>query len=189
MPANCQRSRAASSEVLREFAATILSSEQFSSENTDQNIKGLIPAEHRQMIQGLLDETSLGLKVLCSLDASDTSEMSKKVILQQKCYLEITVYGPFELFDDIGSWFQDYNIYLQDPRKVERQDVKYCNPHRLSVQDIGSCLLVSEYIMSNSKLVGLEQLSDRPELLDILSSHMDLEETPQPAALKTTLKK
>lgn len=141
------------------------------------------------MIQGLLDESTIDLEVFCSLDGTNASETSDKVFIQQTCSLDVTVYGPFELFDEIGTYFQDYNIYLQDPSKVERQDVKYCNPHRLSVEDIESCHLVSDHISWNSKLVGFEQIMDRSELLDILSSHADLEEASQPAALKTTLKR
>jgi hypothetical protein len=72
---------------------------------------------------------------------------------------------------------------------VGKQDVKYCNPHRLSVEDIGSCVLVSTCVSQNLKLSNLQDIGYRPDFLDILSSHADLEETSQPKAVRTSLQR
>lgn len=141
------------------------------------------------MIQGLLEEASLELEVSGSFSETNASLGPEKVFVQRPCWLDMTVYGPFELFDEIGTWFQDYNVYLQDPINKHNRDVRYCNPHRLSVQDLTSCPLVSELISKNSKLTGLEELVERPDFLDILSTHADLPETQQPTAVRTSLKR
>lgn len=152
-------------------------------------VSGRIPPEHGQMIQGLLDEASLDLEVSCSIIVPDGSAHSDRSIMQLSCSLEITLYGPFELFDDIGIWLEDYNVNLQDPIRLGKQNVKYCNPHRLSVEDIESCVLVSTCVSQNSRLSNLQVIEQRPEFLDILSSHADLEETSQPKAVRTSLQR
>ena len=140
------------------------------------------------MIQGLLDEQALDLHVSCTLDGEPKTRSSSRSSALSPCVLDITVYGPLELFEEIGSWFQEYEVYLQDPR-VCHLDVRYCNPHRLSSNDLDSCPLVSEVVSQISTLVHLQDITERPDLLDILSSHIELEETPQPAVIRTVLKR
>lgn len=48
--------------------------------------------------------------------------------------MDIVVYGPSNLFDDIGDFFQDNGYYLQEPRDCDR-NVPYRNPHSLSGED------------------------------------------------------
>ncbi|KAI1439376.1 hypothetical protein F5Y02DRAFT_424071 [Annulohypoxylon stygium] len=105
-----------------------------------------------------------------------------------QCMLEITVYGPLDLYDEIGSWFQEYEIYLQDPRTCHL-DVKYYNPHRLLSDDLKSCPLVSELIDLASSLIPLKQITQQTDMLGVLCHSTDLEETPQPAAIRATLKR
>lgn len=70
------------------------------------------------MIQGLLDEKSVELYISCAIDGSQTVETQKtpRSSAPVECFLEITVYGPLELFDEIGTWFEQSEVYLQDPR-------------------------------------------------------------------------
>ncbi|KAI6084099.1 SNF2 family N-terminal domain-containing protein [Hypoxylon rubiginosum] len=155
----------------------------------DVHISGRIPSEHSQMIQGLLDEQSLQLFVSCITNTGQITSKPSKSSRISKCILEITVYGPFELFGEIGSWFQEYEIYLQDPR-VCYVNTKYCNPQRLSSGNPGSCPFVSD-VINRSEIVQ-EQVQNMPtqsDMLDIFSSHCDLDEATQPTAIKTTLKK
>jgi hypothetical protein len=140
------------------------------------------------MIQGLLDEQALDLHVSCTLDGEPAARKSYRSSVQSPCVLEITLYGPLELFEEIGSWFQEYEVYLQDPRECHL-DVRYCNPQRLSSDDLDSCPFVSESISQASKLVHLQGIAERPDLLDILSNHVDLKETEQPAVIRTALKR
>lgn len=167
----------------------ILSSESFAAKDQNLQIRGKILPEHGQIIQGLLDETALELEVSGIFDAADPSTKDGNVFVQRQCSLAITIYGPADLFEEIGTWFQEYNIYLQDPTHAERQNARYYNPHRLSVEDLNSCPLISEFLTQNSKLVGFEEVGDHLDFLDILSTHADLPETQQPSAVCTRLEK
>jgi len=68
-------------------------------------------------------------------------------------------------------------------------DVRYSNPQRLSSDDLDSCPLVSEVVSITSRIVHLQDVTERPDLLDILSSYVELEETPQPAVIRAVLKR
>jgi hypothetical protein len=149
---------------------------------------GRIPTGHGQMIQGLLDEQALDLHISCTIDGEPTAKKLTRSSVLLPCLLDITVYGPLELFEEIGTWFQEYEVYLQDPRMCHL-DVRYCNPQRLSSDDLDSCPLVSEVVGKASRLVQLRDIAEQPDLLDILSSHADLEETAQPTVIRTVLKR
>jgi hypothetical protein len=154
-------------------------------------VHGVVVSEHRQMIQGLREEESLELHVYCKFDSQSLTRKLDRKLSQVSCLLSLTLYGNFELFDEIGSWFDEYEIYLQDPLICHR-DVRYCNPQRLSSASLwswDSCLLVSQVVAQTSKGVRLEDMTERPELLDILSSHAELEETPQPAVIQAILQR
>lgn len=94
-----------------------------------------------------------------------------------------------DLFGEIGSWFEEYDICLQDPDQLGVLDVKYCNPHRLFFCNLADCHLLSEQLKSNMSTTRYEEIVAQPDLLDILSSHSDLEEAPQPTAIQTILKR
>lgn len=166
-----------------------MSSEYFNSKDKDLGIQGRISMDHGQMIQGLMEESTLELQLSCSIDVTNAPSKSKKVFLQRPCSLTIIVYGPFELFKEIGGWFQEYNVYLQDPVNANKSDLKYCNPHRLSAEDMASCPMVSELVSQKPRLIGFEEIRDRPDFLDMLSSHAELPEAPQPTTIRTDLKR
>jgi hypothetical protein len=100
------------------------------------------------------------------------------------------IYGPLSLTEEIGEFFQSYDIYLQDPYHCD-WDVRYCNPHRLSSADLMSLPMTSE-INSTMTVLGTttsEILPERSELLAILNTSEELPEAPQPEAIKTVLER
>ncbi|RSL97570.1 hypothetical protein CDV31_012983 [Fusarium ambrosium] len=97
------------------FSVQIKTSTEFKSDEYPE-IRGSILSEHGQMIQGLLDEETLDLHVFCTIEDSQGSSQQKTRSAPLQCTFEITVYGPLELFEEIGTWFEDYQVYLQDPR-------------------------------------------------------------------------
>ncbi|KAF9784158.1 hypothetical protein IL306_008311 [Fusarium sp. DS 682] len=171
------------------FPVELEGSTRFSAKDLS-NVSGQILSEYGQMIQGLLDETSLELHVSCVIDGSQSVDAQKppRSLSTISCTLEISVYGPLELFDELGTWFEHYQIYLQDPRECHRE-VRYCNPHRLSTDDISACPLLSDIISQSSKSLQLEVIAQQPDLLDELNSHEDLEEAPQPSVIKRELRR
>jgi len=175
--------------VTSPFPVQIVSSDRFATTNGTEG-SGKLTAEHGQMIQSLLEESSLQLFATCTLDAEPTVQKPNRVASQlfRPCTLDITIYGPEDLFEDIGAWFQEYDLYLQDPCRVHL-DTKYCNPHKLSVDDIDSCPTVSDAVRQSSRSLLLHDVPDRPDLLDLLSNGSELEETQQPVVIRAALKK
>lgn len=169
------------------FSVHMNSSRQFKSDNRPE-ISGHILSEHGQMIQGLLDEETLDLYVSCTIldSQGSTSQRTRSTPLQ--CTLEITVYGPAELFEELGEWFEAYQVYLQDPRYCHI-NVRYYNPHRLSSEDLASCPFVANVVSNGSRALHLEAMPQQEDLLDILSSLDDLEETAQPTVIKGRLRR
>lgn len=149
---------------------------------------GRISGSHSQIIQGLLEEQSLELHATCVADEDTASGKTSYVSTLITCTLDITVYGPSELFDEIGSWFQDYDIYLQDP-PVCHNNVRYYNPQRLSTGDLHSCPMLEDIVSRPKLLEKLHKLVDQQDFLDTLSTDIELEEAPQPPNIETSLQR
>ena len=97
--------------------------------------------------------------------------------------LSAILYGPKWLSEDIGTFCQDSEIYLQDPLGCDR-DVLYCNPHRLSSDEDACCTTFVLQRASNNVVVTKLHVSDA---LDILSIPRVLGEVATPRWLKTEL--
>lgn len=153
-------------------------------------MSGQISPDYSQMIQELLNETYLELHVSCITDGfrSVNAQKPPRGPSTISCSLEISVYGPLEVFEELGTWFEHYQVYLQDPRECH-QEVRYCNPHRLSTDDITSCPLLSDVISQSSNPLQLELIAQQSDLLDELCNHQNLEETPQPSVIKRELRR
>ncbi|KAJ2988129.1 hypothetical protein NUW58_g4138 [Xylaria curta] len=175
--------RQASQDLPASFEVQLDSASRFTSKNYSF-IRGRVHTEHAQLLQGVTDEKTLDLYVTCTADARPVAKKRGRTHMLWPCTLDITVYGPFDLFDELGNWFQDYEVHLQDPR-VCHLDTKYCNPQRLS--SVRPWPLVSE-IVSQRLFPTPKEIPERSDFLDILSSHVDLEETPQPLTIRTSLK-
>lgn len=138
------------------------------------------------MLQLLLEEQTMLIKVSCRPDDVSTSRKSAQSFLLLPCTLEVTVYGTQDLLDeDIGVWFQDYDVYLQDPQ-VFHFEARYCNPQKLESVDLNCCPMVSDVVSKKPGLVMLD-IEARPGFLDALTNQIELEEAPQPRALRTDL--
>ncbi|RFU25502.1 hypothetical protein B7463_g10832, partial [Scytalidium lignicola] len=137
-----------SSDIPATFSVQIESSHSFSAQDGIQ-IDGRIPIEYGEMIQGLIDEPTLTLHISCVIGDKPAAMKPSRSFALLPCILEITVYGPLEIFEEIGAWFQGQEIYLQDPRSCH-MEVKYCNPQRLSAHDLETCPLLSEFVSNRS---------------------------------------
>ena len=154
----------------------------------DEECRGHIDSTHGQMIQGLLDEKTLQLYISCSVGEASGNPKSSWGTVLLPCTLQITVYGPAELLDEIGPWFQDYDTYLQDPL-VCHLDVKYINPQRFSASASVSspCLLVSEVVSRSRTALQLQAIDERGDPLSALVGGVDLDEASQPTSVTTAL--
>ncbi|KAI0905097.1 hypothetical protein F4823DRAFT_157792 [Ustulina deusta] len=89
--------------------------DRFSSDQ-DKHIQGRIQGEEAQLVGSLMDKPALKLYVVCTIDAKPVPPptMKKRARNQElwPCTLDLAVYGPMELFDGIGNWFQTFGVYL-----------------------------------------------------------------------------
>lgn len=154
-----------------------------------EHLQGTLHVDHGQMMQELLDDETIMLFITCTTSKVDqSSHNSFKSSAVTPCTLDVVIYGPPCLYEEIGDWFEQYEIFLQDPR-ICHLDAKYFNPHRLSSADLSCCPLLSEVVSEFSTQIQLLEFSQQPDLLSIFSGHQDLEEAPQPARIRSALKR
>ncbi|WAO82928.1 Hypothetical protein NCS54_00010400 [Fusarium falciforme] len=175
-----------------EFPVTIESSHRFAAVSNTE-LHGTFASEFVDIIQALLDVPSLQFQVTCTVDdipsqpAMITSRLGPVSV---PCALSVIVYGPKDMCENVGDFFQDIDMYLQDPKRCNL-DVKYCNPHRLSSLKVDECPMTSALDASVMHLdtALFENVSRETGLLDIFDYRQNLPETPQPEAILTCLKK
>jgi len=143
----------------------------------------------------LVGDQDLQLQVQCirgeavAFNANTNGKRASHAPLQSvQCSLSITMYGPMELFDSIGDFFDSYDMFIQDPPARCDRRVRYRNPHRLSSIASDSCLWTSHFD-DHFKLAEMKAVTPRPELLDLFDPQNDLAEAPQPLAITTSLKR
>ncbi|OCL07433.1 hypothetical protein AOQ84DRAFT_377686 [Glonium stellatum] len=88
------------------------------------------------------------------------------------------------LFDDVGDFFQIYELYLQDPIGCDR-NVRYCNPHRLSSLDEEAPMTFD--LDSVHQHMHVSEIGGITDLLEGFNAPIDLPESEPPAKLVTSL--
>lgn len=96
--------------------------------------------------------------------------------------LSVIVYGPMYLFEHVGEFFQENNLYLQDPINCE-YNVQYRNPHLLSGLDNEAQWTFD----LDTPLAEYEEIETMPDLLDGLQTDEVLPETETPPNIATPL--
>ncbi|KAG7404212.1 Helicase-like transcription factor [Fusarium oxysporum f. sp. rapae] len=160
---------------LSEFSVKLLDAENFIGSD-DASIEGKVSYEFTHLTSALFGQSELVLEITCStLDnpSKPGPQMSGKRIpgYSSQCTLDIIIYGSSDLSQDVGSFFEEYELYLQDPINLNPSDVKY-------TFDLGK---------STVPLATTIDINDDPELLDIIFSHQDLAEATQPRSIRTPL--
>lgn len=155
-----------------------------------ENLRGRIPNEHGELLQAILDEKSIRIQVTCVLNDPNNGARKPASVLPHliSCSLSINLYGPKELFDEVGTFFQDYDIYLQDPIECDL-NVRYCNPHRLSSIDPSLCPMTYDLKTNILEAFEIQPTSRHSELLDNLDPQEDLPEALQPPQIQTQLER
>ncbi|KAK6866330.1 hypothetical protein PG995_002858 [Apiospora arundinis] len=178
--------RNSAQDIPSDFLVDMESSECFTSAEND--VQGRLHTDHGSMMQGLLDDESLKLFVACTPSKVEhNTKRGPRRVLSVPCTLDVVIYGPSDMYDEIGTWFEDYNIYLQDPRKCYL-DAFYFNPHRLSSADTSCLPLVSAIVNKPTIPLQFSKINQHPDLLSNLGGTSSLEETPQPDGVRTDLR-
>lgn len=96
-----------------------------------------------------MDESSLELQANCIIEMQNKASRGDKnrpkaINLYSPCVLEIIIYGPPILSENIGSFLRQFDIRLQEPVGSIR-NVRYLNPHQTSVVDLNSIKTTNEF--------------------------------------------
>jgi hypothetical protein len=104
--------------------------------------------------------------------------------------VSIILYGPQGLIENVGEFFQDVDMYLQDPQGCD-WDVTYCNPHRLSSLNMNDFPMTFELSRPGTELDQslFQTIPSESDVLDVLDAHQDLPEAPQPEPIRSLLKR
>jgi hypothetical protein len=138
-------------------------------------------------LRGLSEEQSIDLQLLCTIELNRQalgSKTNKPKPSSPSAYLSTIIYGPLDLFEDVGKFVEEYDMYLQDPHSCDR-NVKYRNPHRLSGLDPNVPMTLDLVQLATSH----EKAPSPVDLLAGLESDEFLPDTEAPPALRTALYK
>jgi hypothetical protein len=180
--------RPSSADMSFPIEVTLSSSETFVI-SSDPRIQGHIASDHSFLLGDVI-ESGVELHVTCSFEANDVakSATARKLGLSP-CKLDIAIYAPFAMLQELKEWSEHNTVYLQDPTFCLK-DAKYCNPQRLSL-NFRVPLMVSQVVSHQLRhRVHLRDIMEDDDFLDkYLGSKIDLQETDQPSAVKTILKR
>ncbi|KAK5987284.1 SMARCA3-like protein [Cladobotryum mycophilum] len=104
-----------------------------------QDALNFVNDEFTNLMHVLYEEPGFELEVSVSLKETTQSTTSgsqgRTYGLPRKHSLAVIIYGPFELFDDVGDFFEQRDLYLQDPdESIEMEDV-VVRPELLDILD------------------------------------------------------
>ncbi|KAL8357956.1 hypothetical protein RB598_002644 [Gaeumannomyces tritici] len=172
------------------FPVTIKEDGIFKSLSCEMMYHGRPALEYVDIVQAILKAQPLELQGSCTVNPSETLQLKSSHRAQfgdieQKCTLSLTIYGPADMSRDVGVFFQEADVYLQDPKNCDR-NVKYCNPHRLSSLD--HCPMVFDLAKESASAEAI-LFADSNALEPVPDAHGDLPESHSPEdILKTSLK-
>jgi hypothetical protein len=124
----------------------------------------------------------------CTVEIQDEKTQGKTDDCGKKhparIFLCVIFYGVIEAFEDVGEFFQECQMYLQDPFHCDR-DVKYMNPHILCSQEEEPITTASINPESITCLVG--NVASQIDLFAVLRNEDNIEEAETPMAIETPL--
>jgi len=177
------------------FAVTIHSSHEFTPVNSHLvSGRGKFSPDFIDVIQALLDVSDLRVQARCTVRGTQPLKAAARSArfgpVSLPCEVSIIIYGPRALMGNVGEFFQEVNMYLQDPDGCD-SDVRYCNPHRLSSLNINDCPMTSELGRPGTELnqAMFQNIPGESDVLDVFNAHQDLPEAPQPAVIRSLLQK
>ena len=160
----------------------------------NDNFQGKVQPGFLHITSELVKDASLKLQVHCvqrepvALPRNGNTKKGIQPQLQSlRSSLSITLYGPITLYDEIGEFFESYEMFIQDPQNCDLT-VRYCNPHRLSSASLNNCQWTSDLNAGNCSL-KIKDISAGSDVVDLLDSQVELAESPQPLAIETLLKR
>lgn len=95
-------------------------------------------SKHLAKVIGVLEEQGVSLQLRCTVAGNDGQRSRRKretINSKFSATFCATLYGSQHLFAEIGSFLEDCDICLQDPKAACDRNVLYRNPHKYSGSD------------------------------------------------------
>ncbi|PQE23247.1 hypothetical protein CJF31_00006988 [Rutstroemia sp. NJR-2017a BVV2] len=149
---------------------------------------GTIRPKYSNIFHALKDMNLATTQYYCTVEMQDEKTQGKvedhEKRSQIKVFLSVIFYGVMEAYEYVGEFFQECQMYLQDPFHCDR-DVKYMNPHMLRRREEEPITTASIIFESVTCLAG--NVSPQIDLFTVLRNEDNIEEAETPMAIKTCL--
>ncbi|KIW17867.1 hypothetical protein PV08_05062 [Exophiala spinifera] len=156
----------------------------------DGSIIGQLDLRTAEILRELDSDARISIQVRCVLSRADTQgpkHRDGRLFSEVRATLAAIIYGPYLLYDQVGDFFEDCDVCLQDPPAGCARNVRYRNPHKLCGQDSDAPMTVDTALLARHDNTVNQELST--EHLDHLDFNGDLPEAEVPSALCTQLHK
>ncbi|KAK4441885.1 SNF2 family N-terminal domain-containing protein [Podospora aff. communis PSN243] len=157
----------------------------------DHNVTGKFAPGIVDMLEQLINDGDMILQFTCTPESGHQStNRSRFAAMTVACTLSLILYGPPERCEEVGQFFQDSELYLQDPKGCDL-NTRYCNPHRLSSLKLEECPMTFSLELPTIHVdqAIFRQLSSDADILDIFNAQENLPETQQPDVIYSQLKR
>ena len=138
-----------------------------------------------QIVRALHDDCTLKLQVVLSSKSFNSQKARKGMLCTGPCVVSasIIIYGPMDAHESVGSFFQECELYLQDPIGCDR-NVPYRNPHRLAFASDPTRMTFD--LCPTQMHMNVTTISSH-SILDTMLSSEYLAEYDTPSLLRTSL--
>jgi hypothetical protein len=149
---------------------------------------GTIRPKYSRIFHTLKEMNLATTQCYCTVEIQDEKTQGKDEDYEKrskdKVFLSVIFYGVMEAYEYVGEFFQECQMYLQDPFHCDR-DVKYMNPHMLHKREEEPITTAS--ITSESVTCLAADISPQIDLFTVLRNEDNIEEAETPMAIKTHL--
>ena len=151
----------------------------------DNRFPGRFDERSTEIIEALLDDCTLSLQVVLSPEVLRPT-MNRKMVPRMapnELPASLIVYGPMNAHESVGNFFQECELYLQDPIGCDK-NVPYCNPHRFGFASDPLCMT---FDLRSSQMHAKVTTISSHDMFDTIFSSVHLSECDTPSMLRTSL--
>ncbi|PQE21378.1 hypothetical protein CJF30_00008251 [Rutstroemia sp. NJR-2017a BBW] len=149
---------------------------------------GTIRPKYSKIFHTLKDMNLATTQYYCTVEIQDEKTQGKVEDHEKRSQIKVSVsvifYGVMEAYEYVGEFFQECQMFLQDPFHCDR-NVKYMNPHMLHRREEEPITTASITLESVTCLTA--NASPQIDLFTVLRNEDNIEEAETPMAIKTRL--
>ena len=192
LPGICTKPPDESGLGLSDFLVVAQSDQEFVAQDYP-TVKGKFSTEFIDIIHELRNEPNLRLQFVCHIAQApqqSTTKRSRYGTMNVPCSLSLILYGPSGLATTVGEFFQEMELYIQDPRGCD-WNVRYHNPHRLSSMNPDECVMTFSLHLPTAQIDEsiFQKVCSQADVLGIFVAQQRLAEAPQPDPIRTRLQR